>query len=94
MMYKTTKSALVILFYISLSFGIIKSMTCAFFETMKHTLLWIDFKKLSSVAYVNCMVEPGSFKIGSQKHIGNKKKRAAHSVMIKCVVNPCTPWCK
>lgn len=93
-MYITTKSALVILFYISLSFGKIKSMTCAFFETMKHTLLWIDFKKLFGVAYVNRMVEPGLFKIGTQKHIKKQiKKLAAQSVMIKCVVNP-TPWCE
>lgn len=42
------------------------------FETMKHTLLLIDFKKLSSVAYVKRMVEPGLFKIGMQKHLANQ----------------------
>lgn len=42
------------------------------FETMKHTLLLIDFKKLSSVVYVKRMVEPGLFKIGMQKHLANQ----------------------
>lgn len=64
------------------------------FETMKHTLLLIDFKKLSnsSVAYVKRMVEPGLFKIGMQKHLANQitgrsvgndemRSKSCHSLM-------------
>lgn len=68
MMYITTKNALVILFHISLSYGKIESMTCALFWNNET----IDFKKLSSVAYVKRMVEPGLFKIGMQKHLANQ----------------------
>lgn len=62
------------------------------FETMKHTLLLIDFKKLSSVAYVKRMVEPGLFKIVMQKHLANQitgrsvgndemRSKSCHSLM-------------
>lgn len=60
------------------------------FETMKYTLVLIDFKKLSSVAYVKRMVEPGLFKIGMQKHlanqitgrsVGNDDSKSCHSLM-------------
>lgn len=62
------------------------------FETMKHTLLLIDFKKLSSVAYVKRMVEPGLFKIDMQKHLANQttgrsvgndemRSKSCHSLM-------------
>lgn len=62
------------------------------FETMKYTLVLIDFKKLSSVAYVKRMVEPGLFKIGMQKHLANQitgrsvgndemRSKSCHSLM-------------